>query len=62
MVLIDGGSTRNFVDPKFVAMRNIPTRDFGGFDVEVAGKFNTKCMKKVSQLELKMGNYSMAEQ
>lgn len=30
MVLIYGGSIDNFIDTRFVAMRNIPKRDFGG--------------------------------
>jgi hypothetical protein len=37
IVLIDSGKTHNFINSTLVAKRGIPTVDFEGFDVVVAG-------------------------
>jgi hypothetical protein len=36
-VLIDGGASHNFIDSALLQRRHIPTVEFEGFRVEVAG-------------------------
>jgi hypothetical protein len=36
-VLIDGGASHNFIDSALLKRRHIPTVEFEGFRVEVAG-------------------------
>jgi hypothetical protein len=60
-VLIDGGSTHNFVDSTLVARRGIPTVDFEGFDVVVDGGRRIPCTKKIPQLKVALGNYIVTD-
>jgi hypothetical protein len=61
IVLIDGGSTHNFIDSTLVARRGIPTVDFEGFDVVVAGGRRMPCTKKISELQVALGNYTVTD-
>lgn len=54
MVLIDGGSTHNFIDASLIARRNLATKEFNGFDIKVARGRRMDCLRKVYQMELKM--------
>jgi hypothetical protein len=55
--LIDGGATHNFIDTSLVSRRALQTEEFDGFDVAVAGDHIVECLDKVSNLEIKLGNY-----
>jgi hypothetical protein len=55
-VLIDGGSTHNFIDSTLVVRRGIPTIDFEGFDVVVDGGHIIPCTKNIPQLKVALGN------
>jgi hypothetical protein len=59
IVIIDGGSTHNFIDSALVTRRDIPTIDFEGFDVVVAGGCRMPCTKKIPQLNVALGNYTV---
>ena len=41
--LIDGGATHNFIDATLVTRRQIPTKEFEGFEVLVADGYNMTC-------------------
>jgi predicted aspartyl protease len=60
-VLIDGGATHNFIDSALVAKRGIPTVDFEGFDVVVAGGRVMPCTQKIPQLCVALGNYTVTD-
>jgi hypothetical protein len=46
-MLIDGGASHNFIDMAMVERRHIPTFDFEGFLVEVAGGSSMACDKYI---------------
>lgn len=58
-ILIDGGSTHNFIDSTLIVRKGIPKREFGGFNVEMVNDFIMECNQKVPKVELNMGNYTM---
>jgi hypothetical protein len=49
-VLIDGGASHNFIDSALLKRRHIPTIEFEGFRVEVAG--GAPCLVAVMKLTL----------
>jgi hypothetical protein len=60
-VLIDGGASHNFIDVAMVERRHIPTVDFEGFLVEVAGGRTIACDKYIPQMSLTLGRYTLIQ-
>jgi hypothetical protein len=60
-ILIDGGATHNFIDSSWVAKRGIPTMDFEGLDVVVAGGRIMLCTQKIPLLCVVLGNYTITD-
>jgi hypothetical protein len=60
-ILVDGGSTHNFIDAAWVKKRRIHTEEFGGFSVEVAGGRVVPCQYRIPKLTVTIGNYSMTD-
>lgn len=60
-MLIDGGATYNFIDSTLVTRRGIPTEDFEGFSVVVAGGCTMPCIKRVPRLNVTLGNYNLTD-
>jgi hypothetical protein len=60
-VLIDGGASHNFIDMAMVERRHIPTVDFEGFLVEVAGGRTMACDKYIPQMSLTLGRYTLTQ-
>jgi hypothetical protein len=59
VALIDTGATHNFIDEKFVSCRGLHTEEHKGFKVMVADGFKIDCTKKISNLQLRLGDYDM---
>jgi hypothetical protein len=59
VILIDGGATHNFIDSGLVRRLGLPTVDIGDFHVRVTGRHSLVYMRRVSHLELSMGNYKV---
>jgi hypothetical protein len=59
IALVDGGATHKFVDASLVARRGLQTEEFEGFTVAVVDGYTMTCLDKVSNLEVKLGNYTM---
>jgi hypothetical protein len=57
--LIDGGATHNFIDATLVDMKGIPTKEFEGFSVVVADRYNLECTHRIRGLHVTMGNYTL---
>jgi hypothetical protein len=55
--LIDGGATHNFIDASLVLRRALQIEEFEGFDVAVEDGHTVECLDRVSDLEIKLGNY-----
>ena len=60
-LLIDGGSTHNFIDVALVAKRGIPTEKFEGFTVAVAENSSMECNYWIPKLNGTLGNYQMID-
>jgi hypothetical protein len=60
-VLIDGGASHNFIDSALVKRRHIPTVEFEGFRVEVAGGNTMPCDRYIPGLSLTLGRYDLAQ-
>jgi hypothetical protein len=58
-ILIDGGSTHNFVYVSSVTKRQIPVEDFNfaGFNVKVEYGYNMVCTQMIMGLKVTLGNY-----
>jgi hypothetical protein len=61
IVLIDGGASHNFIDIDMVERRHIPTIDFEGFLVEVAGGHTIACDKYIPQMSLTLGRDTLTQ-
>jgi hypothetical protein len=59
--LIDGGATHNFIDASLVSRRALHTEEFEGFYVAVADGHTVECLDRVSNLEMKLGNYTVRD-
>jgi hypothetical protein len=55
-VLIDGGASHNFIDVALVNRRHLPTVEFEGFLVEVAGGRTMPCDRYIPQMSLTLGS------
>jgi hypothetical protein len=60
-VLIDGGASHNFDDAALVSKRHLPTIEFDGFMVEVAGGRTMPCDKYIPQMNITLGRYSSTQ-
>jgi hypothetical protein len=60
-VLIDGGASHNFIDSALVKRRHIPTVEFEGFRVEVAGGNTMPCDRYIPGLSLTLGRHDLAQ-
>jgi hypothetical protein len=60
-VLIDGGASHNFIDAALVNKRHIPTVEFDGFLVEVAGGRTMPCDRYIPQMSLTLGRYNLTQ-
>jgi hypothetical protein len=58
-MLIDGGASHNFIDAALVRKRHIPTIEFDGFLVEVAGGHTMPCERYIPQMNLTLGRYNL---
>jgi hypothetical protein len=54
-VLIDGGASHNFIDAALLKRRHIPTVEFEGFKVEVAGGSTMPCNRYIPRYETHLG-------
>jgi hypothetical protein len=61
ITLIDGGATHNFIDASLVSRRALQTEKFEGFDIAVADGHTVECPDRVSDLEIKLGNYTVRD-
>jgi hypothetical protein len=61
IALIDGGATHNFIDTSLVSRRALQTKEFEGFDVAVADGHTMECLDRLSDLEIRLGNYIMRD-
>jgi hypothetical protein len=60
-VLIDGGASHNFIDIAMVERRRLPTVEFEGFLVEVAGDRTIACDRYIPQMNLTLGRYTLTQ-
>jgi hypothetical protein len=58
-MLIGGGDSHNFIDMDMVERRHIPTADFEGFLVEVAGRRTMDCDGYIPQMSLNLRRYTL---
>jgi hypothetical protein len=58
-VLIDGGASHNFIDSALLKRRHIPTMEFEGFKVEVAGGSTMPCDRYIPGMKLTLGRHEM---
>ena len=57
--LVDGGATYIFIDAFLVSRRGLCTEEFEGFHVAVADGYTMTCLDMISDLEVKLGNYTL---
>jgi hypothetical protein len=57
-VLIDGGASHNFIDSALLKRRHVPTVEFEGFKVEVAGGGTMPCDRYIPGMRLTLGDMS----
>jgi hypothetical protein len=60
-VLIDGGASHNFIDSTLLKRRHIPTIEFEGFCVEVAGGRTMPCDNYIPGMKLTLGRHDLAQ-
>jgi hypothetical protein len=58
-VLIDGGASHNFIDVALLKRRHIPTVEFEGFKVEVAGGSTMPCDRYIMGLNCTLGRHEL---
>jgi hypothetical protein len=58
-VLIDGGASHNFIDATLLKRRHIPTVEFEGFKVEVAGGSTMPCNRYIPSMKLTLGRHEL---
>jgi len=59
--LIDGEATHNFIDVSWVAKRGVSAEDFEGFTVVMADNHSMRCIQRIPQLHVQLGNYTMID-
>jgi hypothetical protein len=60
-VLIDGGASQNFIDATLLKRRHIPTVEFEGFKVEVAGGSTMPCNRYIPGMKLTLGRHELVQ-
>jgi hypothetical protein len=60
-VLIDGGASHNFISSTLLQRRHIPTVEFEGFKVEVAGGSTMPCNKYIPGMKLTLGRHDLVQ-
>jgi hypothetical protein len=60
-VLIDGGASHNFIDSTLLKRRHIPTVEFEGFKVEVAGGSTMPCDRYILGMKLTLGRHELVQ-
>jgi hypothetical protein len=60
-VLIDGGAPHNFIDAALLKRRHIPTVEFEGFKVEVAGGSIMPCNRYILGMKLTLGRHELVQ-
>jgi hypothetical protein len=60
-VLIDGGASHNFIDSALLQRRHIPTVEFEGLKVEVAGGSTMPCNRYILGMKLTLGMHDLAQ-
>lgn len=61
IVMLDSGSTHNFIDAALVERHGLQTEKHEGFDVRVAGGTNLSSTHKVPKLNITLGNYTVTD-
>jgi hypothetical protein len=61
-VLIDGSASHNFIDSALLQRRHIPTVEFEGFKVEVAGGSTMPCNKYIPRMNLTLGRHDLVQE
>jgi hypothetical protein len=61
LVLIDGGAPQNFIDSALLQITHIPTIEFEGFHVEVAGGRTMPCDRYIPGMKLTLGRHDLAQ-
>jgi hypothetical protein len=60
-VLIDGGASHNFIDAALLKRRHIPTEEFEGFKVEVAGGSTMPYDRYIPGMKLTLGRHELVQ-
>jgi hypothetical protein len=60
-VFIDGGASHNFIDSALLQRRHIPTVEFEGFKVEVAGGSTMPCNRYIPGMKLTLGRHDLVQ-
>jgi hypothetical protein len=60
-ILIDGGASHNFIDSTLLRRRHIPTVEFEGFKVEVAGGSTMPCDRYIPGMKLTLGRHELVQ-
>jgi len=61
VVLIDGGTTHNFIDESFVDNKRIKNEPFAGFNVATSKGDISPCTKLVKQFKVSLDNYEVID-
>jgi hypothetical protein len=61
LVFIDGGASHNFIDSVLLQIRHIPTVEFEGFRVEVAGGRTMPYDRYILGMKLTLGKHDLAQ-
>jgi hypothetical protein len=59
--MIDGGASHNFIDSALLQRRHIPTVEFEGFKVEVAGGSTMPCNRYIPSMKLTLGRHDLVQ-
>jgi hypothetical protein len=60
-VFIDVGPSHNFIDAALLKRRHIPTIEFEGFKVEVAGGSTMPCNRYILGMKLTLGRHELVQ-
>jgi hypothetical protein len=60
-VLINEGASHNFIDAALLKRRHIPTVEFEGFKVEVAGGSTMPCNRYIPGMKLTLGRHELVQ-
>jgi hypothetical protein len=61
LVLIDGGASHNFIDAALLKRRHIPTVEFEGFKVKVAGGSTMPCNRCIPGMKFTLGMHELVQ-